>query len=134
MESPEVDVQDDPVSGFQYLSAHGFHVVMVGQLDDVTLERALSLVSRLRGSNPLDVGMLVFKDEVRVPASLVNHLGGLCVMVSRLRADNVLTKARVEVARYLELCRQGSDNLARFLASTHEGVNSFSEQKSPLSD
>jgi len=114
MESAPVDTQRDPVSGLLYLSVSGFHAIAVDQVNDATVKGAVSLFIRLRGSNPLDVGMLAFNDGVKFSAALVNHLAGISVMVSRLRAESALAKARAEVARYLELRRQGDDNLAKF--------------------
>ncbi|MCR5882137.1 hypothetical protein LRS03_04390 [Rhizobacter sp. J219] len=112
-----MDPHRDPDSGLLYVSAPGFHVVAVDQGSDEALNSAVSLVARLRGANPLDIGMLAFDDEVRCPAALVNSLAELSIMVSRSRAESALAKAHVEIARYLDLRKQGDDNMARFMQS-----------------
>ncbi|MCR5882202.1 hypothetical protein LRS03_04740 [Rhizobacter sp. J219] len=65
----------------------------------------------------MDIGMLAFNNEVRCPAALVNSLAELSVMVSRLRAESALAKVHAEVARCLELRKQGEDNMANFKQS-----------------
>lgn len=117
MGSAAMDTQCDPVSGLLYVSVFGFHVVAVDQASDEALNSAVSLITRLRGANALDIGMLAFNNEVRCPAALVNSLAELSVMVSRLRAESALAKVHAEVARYLELRKQGEHNMANFKQS-----------------
>lgn len=119
MGSAPMDTQCDPASGLLYVSARGFHVVAVNQGSDEALNSAVSLVTRLRGANHLDIGMLAFNNEVRCPAALVNNLAELSIMVSRLRAESALAKVHAEVARFLELRKQGDDNMAKFTQSTN---------------
>ena len=114
MESIQVTPQLDQETGMQYFSVPGFHAVAVETPSIDTVNLAVGLVHRLCAGNPLDVGMLALKDGVAVSAAWVNHMAHASVMVSRLRDNSALAKARREVERYLELRRQGQASLERF--------------------
>jgi hypothetical protein len=114
MESIQVSPQHDDASDLTYFSVPGFHVAVIDPPIQRSLQAGFDLVRRLCAPHPLDVGMLALPDGISVPAALVNQLAGHSVMVSRLRANSALSKARLEVDRFLELQRKGQANLEAF--------------------